>query len=187
MRVLKKLLLWLLIGLVTLTVAIGLFVGYIAMSSGYVSVKRSIVLKAMPSEIFPHIVTPTKFDAWNPLFRIDRETTATYSGPPVGLGAKSLWLSPEWGTLNSTITQVQVDKLVLFEIVFLRPYEMTFASEISLKPKSATETEVTWGIWGQLDFGARVDTLSVDIDRTFGQELKKGLINLQKIIEKGTP
>ena len=66
----------------------------------------------------------------------------------------------------------------------IKPFEATNTAEFTLRPAGGDTTEVTWAMFGPMNFISKVTCLFVSMDKMVGDDFAAGLANLKANAEK---
>jgi effector-binding domain-containing protein len=175
MKFLKKFLLFLAL-LAVLLIVVGFFLPSTA------HVERSITIGAPPCTIFAVVNTFQTFNEWSPWYELDPNTRYTFSGPPIGPGAKMSWTSdnPDVGNGSQEIVASEPCTLVRTKLDFGE--EGVADAFFRLEP-AGTATRATWGF--DTDFGYNLigRYFGLFFDSMLGPDYEKGLQNLKTFAE----
>lgn len=146
-------------------------------------IERSIVIKATPEKIFPHIVDSKKADEWMPWYELDKQAKVKYSEKTEGVGASSSWESPgEMGVGRSEIVEVIPNKQVSTQLIYTKPMVMNQMVYFKLFPEKEG-TKISWSVVGENNFIGRLFCTFIDMDKNVGDKFILGLEKLKKVVE----
>lgn len=157
-------------------------------------VERSITIARPQSQIHLLLTNPRRFNDWSPWFALDPAADYVYSGPDSGVGAKLAWSSSkaDVGSGSQTIVAVKPDESVSLALDF---GERGIADMRFDLVRQSDETRVTWGLDGQ--FPLHLDErfvgdavgryVGVFMERLVGDDLERGLANLQQLADTFPP
>lgn len=172
----RKILFFLLLG-------IFIFLTYIAVQPPQYQVAREITISASAETIFPYINNAKKMNSWNPWIELAPKSKVTFSGPEEGVNATTSWTGDEnLGTGSATVVESIPNSLVKTRLEYTKPYVMTQAAQITLKPTS-NQTIVRWSVSGENTFVGRLFCYFMDMDKMVGGAFEKGLAKLKILIE----
>lgn len=176
MKLLKKVLLGL-VGLVLLLVIVSFFI-----PSAY-TVERSVIIKAGPEAIFPHVNNLQTWETWSPWTREKYPTMEySYSGPEAGVGAISEW-KEESGNGKLVITASDTATGIRYDLEF---DEGQMKSKGSITFTATSEgTKVTWSDVGDVGLNPMGKYFTFFLDSMIGPDFQKGLNKLKTIVEGG--
>ncbi|MBN2431615.1 MAG: GyrI-like domain-containing protein [Acidobacteria bacterium] len=176
MKFIKKFLLFLVL-LAALLAVIGLFLPNTA------HVERSTTIGAPSCTVFATVNTFQTFNEWSPWHEVDPATKYTFSGPPIGPGARMSWTSqnPDVGNGSQEIVASKPCSLIRTKLDF--GDEGTADAFFRLEP-AGTATRVTWGF--DTDFGYNLigRYFGLFFDSMLGPDYEKGLANLKVFAEQ---
>ncbi len=176
MKIIRKLMVAML-ALLVLLVVIGLFLPQQA------TMRRDILIKASPAQIYAVLVNPRDFNKWSPWADIDPDAKYTYFGADTGVGAGMRWSSDDAhvGTGSSKIIQVDPNRRVRLELDFSD--QGLNWSEYRLNPEGH-ETRVTWEFEMHAGMNPIQRWFGLFIDKLVGPSYERGLKNLKALVEK---
>jgi len=171
-----------------LLVLAGLLLGLAFVLPDRAHVERSITIARPQSQIYLLLTNPRRFNDWSPWFALDPAANYVYSGPDSGVGAKLAWSSSnsDVGSGSQTIAAVETDKAVELALDFGARGTATMHFDLA---RHSDETRVTWNFYSR--FPLRLDDhfitdvvgryVGVFLDRLVGDDLERGLVNLQQL------
>lgn len=177
-----------------LLVLAGLLAGLAFVLPDRAHVERSITIARPQSQIHLLLTNPRRFNDWSPWFALDPAANYVYSGPDSGVGAKLAWSSSksEVGSGSQTIVTVEPDKVVEFALDFGARGTAIMRFDL---PRQSDETLVVWSFNSR--FPLRLDDhfvtdvvgryVGVFLDRLVGDDLERGLVNLQQLANTFPP
>jgi hypothetical protein len=146
-------------------------------------IERSLVMQGTPAHVFPYANDFTKFTKWIPWTELDPGQSTEFSDPPSGLGAWYTWSgNDDVGSGRMEILLVEPEKVV-HQLEFIEPFASRAQSTVSMKAVADGKVEVTWGFDQDADFGTKVMTVFMDMDKMLGADFEKGLANLKQLVE----
>jgi hypothetical protein len=146
-------------------------------------IRRQSVINASPEAVFAQVNNLKAWEAWSPWARLDPNMKQTYSGPAAGEGASTHWIgSPKVGEGRMTIVESRGMERVRINLEFLKPFAASNVAEFTLRPVSATDTEVTWTMSGKNNFLAKTIGLCMNMDKMVGGQFEEGLKNLNSAV-----
>jgi uncharacterized protein YndB with AHSA1/START domain len=173
-----KFLKWTLIVLAALVAF--LFVGGLLLSPNF-TVKRSVLVKASPSKVFPLLAEAKRWSEWGIWYKRDPAMKITYAGPPTGPGAAWEWQSQSQGSGKMTITAVEADKRVAYDL-FFPDFGTTSTGEVALAAADGG-TRVTWTMNGNMGKNPLFRWLTLTADGMVGKDFDEGLALLKALAE----
>jgi len=145
---------------------------------------RSAIVPASPGTVFAQVNNLRAWEAWSPWAKLDPNAKSTYEGPAEGVGAIMRWSgNKKVGQGSMTIVESRPNQLVGLKLEFLRPFKATNTAEFTFVPEGPG-TKVTWAMFGDNNFGAKVFGLLMNCDDMVGRDFDKGLANLKAAIAK---
>lgn len=179
MRIVKKLLLFVLAIVVILMVA-GLFV-----KKDY-ALEREIVINKPEAEVFNYIrmvKNQDNFSVWN---KKDPKAKKEYKGTDGQVGFVYSWDSEnkEVGKGEQEIIKIVENERIDLKLRFKEPFEAEDNAYFVTEDISPNQTKVKWGFKGHLDYPKNLFLLMMDMDKELGGSLDTGLSDLKKILEQ---
>jgi uncharacterized protein YndB with AHSA1/START domain len=169
--------------LVALAIIIVGFLIVVALQPSSYQVTRSASISGPPADVFTQVNDLHKFQDWSPWAKIDPAVKHTFAGPPAGTGAVCSWAgNKDVGKGSMTITESRPNDLIRFRLDFIEPFTSTATTEFTFKPE-ASQTVVTWTIFGQKNFLSKAFCLFMNMDKMLGGDFEKGLAQLKAIVE----
>lgn len=172
-----------LLTLVLLAALIGLALLIAALRSGSFRVERSIRIAAPAAHVFAHVDDLHRFQEWSPWAKLDPHATLLFEGPVAGIGASFSWTgNHQVGEGRATIVESRPAELVRMRLEYVRPCRDTNTAEFTFRAE-ASETVVTWSVYGHRRFVFRLVGLVLNFDRLIGGIFDKGLASLKILAE----
>lgn len=164
------------------------FLVYVATRPGSFTIKRSILIRAKPADIYPYIASfrPEGWGKWSPWEKLDPDLKRTYSGSPSGVGSIYEWEgNKQVGAGRMEIHHAEAPSSAEIRLDFLRPFRATNDVQFHLIDEG-DETCVTWKMAGALSYPMKMMHLFMDMDTLVGKDFDKGLADLKTVSEKKT-
>lgn len=169
--------------LIGLAVVVLAFVGYVALQPSTFRVERSSIVVAPPSAVFAEVNDFHNWEAWSPWAKRDPDAKTTFEGPASGEGAVFRWSgNQEVGEGRMTLVESRPDQHIRIRVDFVKPWEGTSASDFTFRP-DGPRTIVTWTISGEQTFLEKAVCVFMNMDKTLGGDLEKGLASLKTLAE----
>lgn len=147
-------------------------------------IERSVLIKAAPEKIFPHIASFHQWEAWSPWEKIDPAIQRTYTGAESGKGAQYGWAgNKDVGKGSMEILDTTPASRVLMKVDFYEPFEGHNRIEFTLQPEGDS-TKVTQAMFGPSPFISKVMGLFFSLDKMVGSKYEEGLASLKAVAEK---
>jgi hypothetical protein len=163
--------------LIGLAVIIALFLIFVAMRPDTFHVERSANMSAPPEAVFPFVNDLHKWSEWAPWDKLDPNMKKDYEGGP-GPGAKYHWVgNDKVGEGRMTITEAHAPNKVGIKLEFIKPWEATNATTITIMP-AGVGSKVTWAMDGSQNFMAKMFGLFMNMDEMIGKDFEAGLATL---------
>lgn len=145
--------------------------------------ERRLTIAATSERILPHLVDFRRWVDWSPWEGLDLALTRAYSGPDRGAGASYEWSgNRKAGAGSMRITNVTPDSVDI-DLRFTRPFKSTSDVRFTLIPQDAS-TEVVWSMRSPRTLGTRIFGVFMNMDKTIGGDLQKGLKALKATVEQ---
>lgn len=172
------------LGLIIVVLILVAVVVFVSTRPAEMVVSRELLIKATPELIFPYINNSKKSNEWMPWHEDDPHVKMTYSGPDEGVGSMTLWTSKgKMGTGNAEVIESIKNQNVKTRLTYTKPMTMSQLAEVSLQSTSGG-TLVRWSVSGKNPVIGRIMCAFVNMDKMIGGNFEKGLVNLQKIVQK---
>ena len=175
MKILKKLLLFIVGVLVLLTIL--MFI----LGKKY-HFETSIVINAPIEKVYEQASSSKKFNEWNPWMKLDPNLKLTYSGNQGQVGDEYCWEgNDDVGQGCHTITALEPNTKIATKMLFKKPFESDATSDLVFT-KEGDATKVTWSMDCELDYPMNLMKLMMDsqMEKSYGDGLKK----LKELSEK---
>jgi hypothetical protein len=145
-------------------------------------VERSIIIRAMPEEVFVHLNGAKAFNEWSPWALLDENMLVTYTGPDAGKGSTMAWESEQPGVGSGSLTITDLMEYEQVDIALDFGGQGKAASYFKLQPV-AEGTQVTWGFSMDAGMNPIHRWFGLMMDKWVGSDYEKGLLRLKKLIE----
>ena len=90
----------------------------------------------------------------------------------------------EVGEGKMTLVESKPAELVRIEVAFVKPFEGASTSEFTFRPQDGG-TEVVWASYGPMNFISKAICLVMNMEKTLGPEMEKGLMQMKTVAESG--
>lgn len=179
MGIIKKILV-----LLILIFAIVLIAAYF-MPKNY-AVEREITINKPVDTVFNYVKylkNQNEFSVWA---NIDPKMKSKISGTDGTVGAISAWESnvKEVGVGEQEIIKITEGSRLDFALRFKKPMDDTAVGFISTEAVTANKTKVKWGVSGVIPYPMNIMLPMMKMDQMIGNDLQKGLENLQAKLDK---
>lgn len=175
MRALKYIL-YILLGLVVLIGALGLF----AKSSYHI--ERSIEIDAPKNLVYDQVLFFKNFHEWSPWSHLDPNMKLSYEGTEGTAGASYSWSgNDDVGEGKLTLKAASPEQLGL-QLDFVRPFKSSIPVVYKITGNEE-KTKVTWGFDPHFPFPINVWAMFTDIDKAMGGDYERGLSYLKRRCE----
>ncbi len=143
-------------------------------------IQRSITIKAPVQKVFKNISDFKKWEYWSPWQELDTNMVMNITQDGVGVGATMSWESEveNVGIGSMKIASMVEDKSMETELTFFGEQWGVGYFELN---ESGENTEVIWGMKGDLGFFGR--WIALGIDEMVGKDYEKGLKKLKEYTE----
>jgi hypothetical protein len=174
MKILKKILLWLAIVIVVISLAAQLL-------PADWKVVRSIETSATPESVYAQIGTLQNWENWNTFSLEDPNIVNTYAGPASGVGAKAEWKSKKFGDGGAEILQAFPGSGIEYDLHFAAFKEHSIG-RILLVPTDVG-TKVTYSVEGRYGHNPAHRIMGLFVDKFLGKFFEKSLLKLKEVSE----
>jgi hypothetical protein len=169
--------------LIAVAVIIVVLAVIVALQPSEFRVARSATISAPAPAVFAQVNDFHKWEAWNPWGKIDPAMKQSYEGAPAGTGAVYTWAgNNEVGEGRMTIIESRPSELIRVKLEFFKPFAATNTAEFAFKPE-ASQTVVTWSMFGEKNFMAKAIHLFMNMDKMIGGQFEKGLAEMKSVVE----
>lgn len=147
------------------------------------TIERSVTIDAPADRVAAHLIDFRRWVDWSPWEGLDPGLTRTYTGAEAGIGATYEWSgNRKAGAGHMQITDV-TRETVDVDLRFTRPFKSTSAVRFALQPHGSATT-VVWTMSSPRTLMTRIVGLFMNMDKTIGTDLAKGLANLKARVEE---
>ncbi|MCD6025045.1 MAG: polyketide cyclase [Fibrobacteria bacterium] len=178
MKILKKILLWVLIVFIAITILAQFL-------PSQWKVTRSTVISAPPEAVYPYIESPRAWAKWNSFTLEDPTTVHEYSGPEAGVGAEDTWTSEKFGPGTAKILQADPASGVEYDL-YLNGAKEPAKGYMLLTPE-AGGTQVTYSVEGRYGFNPVHRIFGLFVDKFLGAFFERSLGHLKTAVESAAP
>jgi hypothetical protein len=170
--------------LLVLLAVVALFAIYVATRPSDYRVQRTVLVNAPTGKVFPLVVIFRRWEFWSPWAKLDPGMKVEFGGPKGGVGSTYSWKGNEKvGEGKMTMIGALPNQLVDIQLDFVKPWEQTANVRFDFKPEGDA-TRVTWTMSGKYDFVGKLFAVFMDMDKTVGPDLEKGLAQLKELGER---
>jgi hypothetical protein len=149
----------------------------------YSTIERSIEIAAAPQEITPLIADLRKWQDWSPWEGLDPDLHREYTGSERGVGSRYQWSgNKKAGAGTMEVTDAAADSVGI-DLTFTRPFKSSSKVRFDAQQTDGG-TKLTWTMLTPKTFGMKIAGLFMNMDKTIGQDLEKGLSGLKRIAEE---
>ena len=175
MKILKKILLWLVIVIAVISVAAQFL-------PAKWTVTRTVVVNAQPASIYPLLVNIKNWQQWNAFSTKDPAIEHAYPTVDAGPGAKDFWKSKKFGDGNATITQADPATGIEFELRFDRMPNAVSPAEMKFSPVNGG-TQITYTVSGKHGHNPAHRIFGLFMDKFLGPMFDESLANVKRLAE----
>ncbi|MEK9506921.1 SRPBCC family protein [Gemmatimonadota bacterium Y43] len=150
-----------------------LFVGLGLVLDGEWEVERSRVVPIPAEALYAELASIDGWTTWGSLGTVEGER----HGPPSGPGATVRWDDPQWGEGEWTLTGIESDRAVEYE-VRVEGGALVTRGRLDLDPV-AEGTRIHWTESGDFGWNPFLAFMALGMDRMQGSEMEKSLDRLQ--------
>ena len=159
-------------------------VRYLASMSDTYKVERSTTIKAIPEEIYGHVIDLHKMEHWSPWVGMDPDMAKSYTGAESGVGSRYAWSgNRKVGEGSMEITDARENERVDMDLEFLKPFKASNKVWMTLEPRDEG-THVTWAISGEKTLMTRIMGIFKSMDSMLGPDFETGLAKLKALVEE---
>lgn len=155
-------------------------------------VTRTMDINAPATIVFDQISNFQNWEKWSPWAEKDSSVKNTYEGDMGKVNSKMSWVGNEElsGTGSMTISGLEMNKSVNYDLAFEIPYEMSSKGGMILEEKEG-KTSMTWYDEGDIPFLMRPMMLFMDLDAQIGPDFERGMTRIdsvaQLVVKMNTP
>ena len=147
-------------------------------------VQRTLVIKALPENIFALINNFHAWEGWSPWGKIDPAINRNYRGADSGVGAVYAWQgNKEIGQGQMEIVESTSASKVRLTINFIKPFQVSNMIEFVLVTE-ADKTTVTQAMYGGMPYISKLMCLIFSMEKMVGPKYEEGLAALKVLAEK---
>ena len=148
-------------------------------------VEREIIINQPKVVVFDYVKLLKNQDNYSKWAQMDPDMKKSYRGVDGEVGFVAAWDSqnPDVGTGEQEIIAIKEGERIDFELRFLKPFEANEPAFMSTASVRESQTKVTWGFSGHMDYPMNIMFLFMDFEQTIGDDLQTGLDNLKVILE----
>ncbi len=151
------------------------------------AVVREISINKPKQEVFDYLKYLKNQNNYSKWANMDPNMVKTYSGTDGTVGFISAWKSDieDVGAGEQEIKKITEGERIDYELRFIEPFESTEVVYMSTEAISDSQTKVTWGFNGRMDYPTNLFGAIMNFEEMIGDDLQTGLNNLKGILEKG--
>jgi uncharacterized protein YndB with AHSA1/START domain len=141
-------------------------------------------IDASPEKIFPYVNNLASYRQWSPWEEKDPDMKGTLYGPAAGKGAAFEWAgNSAVGVGRMEILESEAPSKVVYDLHFKEPFDGHHTADIVITGDAGAST-VTWAVYGDDPFFAKVMTVFFDREKMIVDDFRKGLDKLKALAEK---
>lgn len=154
------------------------------------SLSRSIVINRPIEQVMQNVGDFNHWNAWSPWIIQEPDCPVEVSGEANTVGHSQKWQGDRIGTGKITITDIQPNQKIAYDLVFLAPWksqsktQFTFESVTSSESGEGSATKVSWAMQGSLPFF--LFFMKKMMTAMIGSDYARGLSMLKEYIETDT-
>lgn len=178
MKVVKKLLLFLLIMVIALLV-VGLFT-----KKDYV-ISREITINKPKQQVFDYLKMLKNQNEFSKWAKMDPNMKKEFKGTDGTVGFISAWEgNKDVGKGEQEITAIKEAEKIETEIRFIKPFESKAKGIMSVAAVDSASTKVAWSFDTHMNYPMNLFGLVFGMESSIGDDLQTGLNNLKNLLEK---
>lgn len=181
MKALKKILIGL-VALIALVLIIALFV------KKEFGAEVEVVINKPKQEVFDYVKYLKNQNEYSVWAKMDPGMKKEFRGTDGTEGFVSAWDSDnkDVGKGEQEIKKITGQDRIDYEIRFIKPFESTSNSYMSVEAAGENQTKVKWAFSGSMAYPFNVMRLFMDMEKAISGDLQTGLNNLKGILEQQT-
>lgn len=150
---------------------------------GKYSVTKSIVVNSDIAKCFEMVADLNNYRDWNPWSKMEPDAKKTINGTPKTVGHQYSWEGKKIGVGGLTIRDVNPNKSVNLELIFLKPFSSKANDDWTFDALPNNQVKITWTNFGDLPAGmARL--MGPMITKNLNRQFEQGLNNIKELCEK---
>jgi hypothetical protein len=150
------------------------------------SVEREITIEKPRQEVFDYIKFLKNQNNFSKWASMDPAMKQEFRGTDGQAGFVSAWESEQKdvGKGEQTIVGITEGQRIDYDLHFIEPFESRSKAYLVTDPVSDSQTKVTWGFTGKMNYPMNLMLLFMDMEDMIGNDLNIGLTNLKRILEQ---
>ena len=150
------------------------------------SVERQITIERPKQEVFDYVRLLRNQNNFSKWATMDPAMKQDYKGTDGEAGFVSSWESDkkDVGKGEQTIAGVTEGERIDYDLHFIEPFESRSKAYLITEPVSDSQTKVTWGFTGKMNYPMNLMQLFMNMEDMIGDDLNTGLTNLKHILEQ---
>lgn len=161
---------------------------FLAMQSGQIAVRRSIVVRCAPQDAFERVRDLRGWRDWSPWLLHEPDAELSYSDDPTSKGGWYAWSGQLIGAGRITHVALHPPERIEQRIAFKRPFKSNAAVSWELaatEHDGAPATEVFWSMRGRMPFLLRF--MAPAMSGLIGKDYELGLTLLRARLDPAAP
>jgi len=150
------------------------------------SVEREINIEKPQREVFDYIKFLKNQNNFSKWATMDPAMKQEFRGTDGQAGFVSAWESKDKnvGKGEQTIVGITEGERIDYDLHFIEPFESKSKAYLLTAPVSDSQTKVTWGFTGRMNYPMNIMQLFMNMEDMIGDDLNTGLSNLKRIMEQ---
>ncbi len=146
-------------------------------------INKSIIINNSAINCFNIIADLNQYHSWNPFYKLEPTATTQIDGTPKTIGHQYTWDGKKIGVGALTIIAVTENKMVEFELEFLKPFASKAYDKWTLEQLPDNQIKINWHNTGVLAFPiARL--MGPFITKNLNSQFDQGLTNIKQLLQK---
>jgi uncharacterized protein YndB with AHSA1/START domain len=148
-------------------------------------IERSTRIAAPAEVVFSSVNDFHRWAAWSPWDKLDPKMKKTFGGSPEGAGAFCTWAgNDQVGEGRMSIIESLPPQKIVIRLDFTKPWQASNTTSFQFVSEGPQATRAVWAMDGRNNFGGKVLSLFMNVDRAVGQDFETGLAALKAESEK---
>lgn len=159
--------------LAVLVIAMGTVALMAAQLPDVYTVTRERMIQATPTVVYQWVGDLRRWEDWSPWKQHDATIVNEYFGSTTGVGAVQKWTSKNSGAGQITLTTVEPERLVEFDLLFI-DWNAKSHGALHMEP-TAQGTKVIWTLSGAQGFMQKIFSVIFRMDKAMADDFDLGL------------
>jgi uncharacterized protein YndB with AHSA1/START domain len=157
-----------------------------AFSPARFMITRNVIINAPKIKVFDYLRLLRNAENYNKWVMTDPKMKKEFRGTDGQTGFVYAWDSKNKQVRKGEQEIIKIDegKRIDYEIRFKKPFKANSQTWFIIETVSENETQVTWVFSGSNNYRMRVLHVMMNLKKVLGNDMKKSLHNLKKILEK---